>query len=148
MGAICCVFSIFITSIQNWKLCCNIDLTYEELWNHRSLQKGSGPMLQMQPSVEHLLNLGGTCAGLLRTWVLELDHPLWSTVHLQLLPCNVKCVLLFFLSFNSQSLAASTPPAFAVLRLSFFTSHRATCPYRSGRYKDHSWKSCPGGLHL
>lgn len=104
MGAICCVFSILNASIQNWKLCCNIDLTYEELWNHRSLQKDSGPMLQMQPSVEHLLNLGGTCAGLLRTWVLELDHPLWSTVHLQLLPCNVRCVLFFsFLSFNSQS---------------------------------------------
>lgn len=103
MGAICCVFSTLIANIQKWKLCCSIDPSYEELWNHRRLQKGSGPTLQMQPSVEHLLNLWGTCAGLFGTWVSDLEHPLWPTVHLQLLPCNVKCC--FF----------CTPPSFLIL---------------------------------
>lgn len=106
-------------------------------------KKSSGPPFQMDPFIEHLLKLWGTCAGLLGAMVLGLGHPLWSTVHLQLLPCRVKGSIFF-----SLSLTASSPPVFAMPRLSFFTSRGATCPYRSGRYKDCSWKSCPGGLHL
>lgn len=114
----CYGFSLLITDVENRKLCCSSGLTYGELWNHTIPFKSSGPPLQMQLFIEHLLNLWGTCANLLGTRVLGLGHSLWLTVHLQLFLHQVECSVFFY-----QSLVASSPPAFAVLRLSFFTSN-------------------------
>lgn len=93
MGAICCVFSILIASIQNWKLCCNIDLTYEKLWNHTSLQKDSGPMLQMQPSVEHLLNLGGDLCWFIENMSVRAGPPFM--VHSTFTATSLQCQVCF-----------------------------------------------------
>lgn len=41
MGPICCAFSLLLTNVRIWKLCCSAGLSYEELWNHMSLQKRS-----------------------------------------------------------------------------------------------------------
>lgn len=139
---------------------------HEEQWNQKSLQKkSSGLPLGMQPFLEYLLKPWETWIKLFAAKLLGLGHSLQPTIHYQLLPHQVKCSVLgsfgvrvvgiflvvcfvFLFCFVNQSPVASTPPTFAVQIFSFFTSLGATRPYRSGRYKDSSWKSCPGGLHL
>lgn len=57
-----CDFSLLITNVQIWKLCCNSRLSHREQWNLKCNPwcNKCRVNLQVQPSIEHLLKHLGT----------------------------------------------------------------------------------------